>query len=258
MSRDYDKMSTVDEIRARFDNDVDRFSNLDTGQVAAKSSAEHMTLVAEAAVATTPALVGGSPEVCDIGCGAGNYTLRLLREIEAVGGDAESARVTLIDLSQPMLDRAVERVAAAGVPMGNVTAIQSDIRGVSLGVDRFDTVIAAQCLHHLRGDAEWEAVFAGIGRAVKPGGSFWISDSIDHEHHGVRGTMRRRWGAYLESVDGVAYRDRVMAYVDREDSPRPLGYQVGLLRDAGFAEVDVLSVDVRFAVFGGVKSGDKA
>jgi len=41
--------STVDEIRERFDNDVERFSNLETGQAAAMDASLHMQLVAEAA-----------------------------------------------------------------------------------------------------------------------------------------------------------------------------------------------------------------
>jgi SAM-dependent methyltransferase len=56
-------------------------------------------LVTEAAAATTP----HARHVLDVGCGAGNYTLKLLERLP--GLDA-----TLIDLSQPMLDRARERV----------------------------------------------------------------------------------------------------------------------------------------------------
>jgi tRNA (cmo5U34)-methyltransferase len=247
--------STVAEIRERFDADVERFSDLDTGQVAAKGSAEHMALVAEAAVATTPALRGERYAVCDIGCGAGNYTLRLLREIAAAGGEVSGASVTLIDLSRPMLERATRRLADAGVKADRITPIRGDVRDVDLGVARYDTILAAQCLHHLRGDAEWEAVFAAMGGAVAAGGSCWISDSIDHATAGVRSLMRRRWAAYLESIDGPAYRERVMAYVDREDTPRPLVEQVDLLRRAGFERVEVLAVDTRFGVFGGVRNG---
>jgi len=258
MTTDYADKSTVDEIRHRFDHDVERFSNLDTGQVAAKGSAEHMALVAEAAVATTPALLAPSPALCDIGCGAGNYTLRVLNAINAAGGQSASAHVTLIDLSRPMLDRAAQRLAAAGLAEANIQPIHADVRDVDLGVARFDTILAAQCLHHLRDDAEWLAVFNALGRATRPGGSCWLSDSIDHHHPGVKALFRKRWADYLESVDGPAYRDRVMNYVDREDTPRPIGYQLDLLRNAGFTDIDILAVDTRFAAFGGVKASPAA
>jgi tRNA (cmo5U34)-methyltransferase len=46
----------------------------------------------------------------------------------------------------------------------------------------------------------------------------------------------------------------VFAYVEREDTPRPLPFQLDLLRQAGFAQVEVLHKNVCFAAFGAVKS----
>src|SRR5689334_22528794 len=96
--------STVDEIRRRFDADVERFSNLETGQSATVDAPLAMALVAEAAAATTPQ----ARHVLDVGCGAGNYTLKLLESLPNL--DA-----TLIDLSLPMLERARERVSRAKI-----------------------------------------------------------------------------------------------------------------------------------------------
>ena len=66
--------STVEEIRQRFDADVDRFSNLETGQSATVDAPLAMSLIAEVAAAITPK----ATSVLDVGCGAGNYTLKLL------------------------------------------------------------------------------------------------------------------------------------------------------------------------------------
>lgn len=49
------------------------------------------------------------------------------------------------------------------------------------------------------------------------------------------------------------YRDHVFAYVEKEDTPRPLLFQLDLLRQVGFAQVDVLHKNVCFAAFGAVK-----
>jgi tRNA (cmo5U34)-methyltransferase len=43
--------------------------------------------------------------------------------------------------------------------------------------------------------------------------------------------------------------------VEHEDSPRPLLFQLDLLRKVGFAEVDVLHKNSCFATFGAVKRG---
>src|SRR6476469_2422130 len=139
--------STVEEIRQRFDADVERVSNLETGQSATVDAPLALALVAEAAAVSTP----HARHVLDVGCGAGNYTLKLLERLP--GLDA-----TLIDLSRAMLDRARERVAAARARA--VTPLQGDVRELPLPEAGFDVILAAAVLHHLRTDAEWEAVFS--------------------------------------------------------------------------------------------------
>jgi tRNA (cmo5U34)-methyltransferase len=43
------------------------------------------------------------------------------------------------------------------------------------------------------------------------------------------------------------------AYVEKEDTPRPLLFQLDLLRQVGFGQVEVLHKRVCFAAFGAVK-----
>ena len=45
--------------------------------------------------------------------------------------------------------------------------------------------------------------------------------------------MRHRWGEYLVQLQDEAYRDYVFGYVDNEDTPQPLIYQINLMRQAG-------------------------
>jgi tRNA (cmo5U34)-methyltransferase len=233
--------STVDEIRQRFDADVERFSNLETGQSATVDAPLAMALVAEAAAVTTP----HARHILDVGCGAGNYTLRLLEFLPNL--DA-----TLIDLSRPMLDRALERVSRA--TGGRVETIQADIREVELPEGEFDIVLAAAVLHHLRTDQEWREVFTAFHRALRPGGSVWAFDLVESSIPAVERLLRRRYGEYLTQLKGEAYRDHVFAYVEKEDTPRSLTFQLDLLRQAGFAQVEVLHKNVCFAAFGAVKA----
>jgi tRNA (cmo5U34)-methyltransferase len=232
--------STVEEIRRRFDGDVERFSNLETGQSATVDAPLAMALVAEAAAATTP----HARHVLDVGCGAGNYTLKLLESLPNL--DA-----TLIDLSQPMLDRARERVSRA--TSGCITTIQADIREVDLPEGQFDIVLAASVLHHLRTDQEWRDVFTALYRALRHGGSLWVFDLVESSIPAVGQLMRRRYGEYLTGLRDEAYRDHVFGYVEKEDTPRPLLFQLDLLRQVGFAQVEVLHKNVCFAAFGAVK-----
>src|SRR5262245_15947971 len=176
--------SSVDDIRRRFDADVERFSNLDTGQSATVDAPLALALVARAAAATTP----HARHVLDVGCGAGNYTLKLLEQLPNLD-------VTLIDLSRPMLDRATERVGRTAT--GSVTAVQGDIREIALPHQGFDIVLAAAVLHHLRTDSEWREVFTAFHRALRPGGSVWVFDLVESSIPAVQQFMWRQYGEYL-------------------------------------------------------------
>lgn len=236
------KKSTPDEIRARFDADVERFSNLDTGQVATIDAPLAMELITRAAVATTAPI----RRILDVGCGAGNNTLKLLAAV-----DEDDVACDLLDLSGPMLDRAVQRVGAATT--GPVTTIQGDFRAVELAGDRYDVVLAAAVLHHLRDEAEWEAAFANLHRITAPGGSVWITDLVSHETAAVQTLLWQPYGDYLVGIGGETYRDAIFATIDREDSPRPVTYQLELLRRVGFSAVELLHKNSTFAAFGAVK-----
>jgi len=152
-----------------------------------------------------------------------------------------------------MLARARERLGE-----GAAEAIQGDIREVAIGEARFDIVVATAVLHHLRTDQEWRAVFAKVHRSLRPGGSFWIADLVEHSTAAVQRLMWDRYGEYLKGLKGEAYRDHVFEYVTHEDTPKPLAYQLDLLRETGFGAVEVLHKNGCFAAFGAVRTGPAA
>jgi tRNA (cmo5U34)-methyltransferase len=232
--------STVEEIRQRFDNEVDRFSNLQTGQSATVDAPLALELISEVAAAANPQ----AKRILDIGCGAGNYTLKLLQRLPNLD-------VTLIDLSQPMLDKAQERIRA--VSKGGIRAIQGDMREVELGESVFDIILASATLHHLRTDEQWHSMFTRLHRALVPGGGLWIFDLVDYELAPVRARMKERYAAYLDSLKGSEYRKEVFDYVEKEDTPKPLVFQIELLRAVGFRTIEILHMNSCFAAFGAVK-----
>jgi len=233
--------STVDEIRQRFDAEVERFSNLATGQSATVDAPLAMTLVAQAAAAVTPF----AKHVVDVGCGAGNYTLKLLEQIPDLD-------VTLIDLSQPMLVRSLERIRP--VTTGRVSCIQGDIRDIALPPSSCDVILASAVLHHLRTTEQWQSVFSAFHDALRPSGSIWIFDLVESSLQVVQSLMWNRYGDYLKDFKGETYRDEVYAYIQKEDTPRSLMFQLDLLRQVGFHDVEILHKNSCFAAFGAVKA----
>lgn len=219
---------------------MERFSNLETGQSATIDAPLVLELVTSAAAAATP----GAKRLLDVGCGAGNYTIKLLQRLPDLN-------VTLVDLSKPMLDRALDRIGP--LTRGTLHLHQADIREIDFDEAQFDIIMAAAVLHHLRGDEEWESVFAKFHDALHPGGSIWISDLVTHDDPGVQAMMWKRYGEYLAAFRGEPYRDDVFRYIEREDTPRSLPYQLDLLRGVGFSRVEVLHKNGCFAAFGAIK-----
>jgi tRNA (cmo5U34)-methyltransferase len=232
--------STVDEIRERFDKDVERFSVLQTGQSATMDAPLALELICTAAAGATP----GAKRLLDVGCGAGNFSLKMLEKVPNLD-------VMLVDLSAPMLERAKQRVSAA--TKGKVVTVQSDIRELELGAGSFDVLVAGAVLHHLRGDEDWRNVVTKLHRSLTPRGSFWIWDMVEHDTQAIHAMMMQRFGDHLTNLKDAAYRDEVFAYIQKEDTPRSLLYQVDLMRQAGFRTVEILHKNAVFAAFGAVK-----
>jgi tRNA (cmo5U34)-methyltransferase len=242
MNTPLEKKSTVAEIKSRFDHDVERFTHLETGQSATMDAPLAMELITQAAIRATPRI----NRFLDIGCGAGNNSLKLLQYVSPLDCD-------LVDLSAPMLERAGARIAA--VNTGMVRKFQGDFREIDLPEQGYNVLLAAAVLHHLRDDRDWEAAFAKIYRLTAPGGSVWITDLVAHETGPVQALMSERYGDYLRSVGGASYQAKVFDCIDKEDSPRPVTYQLDLLRRVGYRHVELLHKQACFAAFGAIKAG---
>lgn len=233
--------SSLRDIKERFDKDVERFSKLETGQAATMDAPLAMELITQAALTSST----GIRRVLDIGCGAGNSTVKLSEYVSPFDCD-------LIDLSQPMLDKAYERVSA--VNSGKLRTLQGDFREVELPAQGYDVILAAAVLHHLRDDRDWVSTFKKIFRLTAPGGSVWITDLVSHETETLQALMWQRYGEYLCALGGEDYRAKVFDYIDKEDSPRPVTYQLELLRKVGFDQVELLHKNSCFAAFGAIKA----
>jgi tRNA (cmo5U34)-methyltransferase len=236
MPRPLHEKSTVDQIRARFDADVERFSQLETGQQAAMDAPIILDIVARAAALRVPP----NGQLLDIGCGAGNFTLRVLSHVAPLD-------CTLVDLSEPMLSRARQRISAATT--GRVQTIQSDMRDLALDSESLDVILAGQTLHHLREDAQWEAMFASLYQWLRPGGGLFVADMVAYDDPAIQSLMQARYGEYLENLGGPEYRNKVFEYIDQEDSPRSVRYQFDCLAKAGFAEYEVLHKNALFVAY---------
>lgn len=52
--------------------------------------------------------------------------------------------------------------------------------------------------------------------------------------------MWERYGEYLSQLENEAYRAHVFSYIEQEDTPRSLLFQIDLLRQFGFKDIEIL------------------
>ena len=104
--------------------------------------------------------VAPGASVLDAGCGTGTLALRLARE---------GYRVTGVDLSPAMIDRAVAKDGS-----GSVAWRRGDLTALDLGAT-FDAVVSvADVFNHLDTLDRWEAALAAIRAHLNPGGVAFV------------------------------------------------------------------------------------
>ena len=105
----------------------------------------------------------------------------------------------------------------------------------------------------MRDERDWESAFGKIHSLLRSGGSLWITDMVSHEDERVHALMWQRYADYLAKLGGESYQKEVFAYIEKEDSPRPVTFQLELLRKVGFEKTEILHKNSCFAAFGAIK-----
>ena len=103
--------------------------------------------------------------VMDLACGTGRLLAPLIRAGRTVVG---------VERSAPMLARAAARVGRLGPPLRRrALLVRGDLRALGFR-RRFGFAVAAfHSLQHLHTDGELDLFFAGVARALRPGG--WLA-----------------------------------------------------------------------------------
>ena len=113
--------------------------------------------------------IPSSCEVLDLGCGDGRHSLELARR---------GYRVTGLDLSKELLERARRRTAEEGL---DINFIQGDMRDPP-GVSAFDLVVNFfTSFGYFQEDRENARVLEAIARSLRPGGRF-LMDYLNREY----------------------------------------------------------------------------
>jgi len=117
-----------------------------------------------------------------------------------------------------------------------------------LPVGPFDAVVSGLAIHHLEHEDKRD-LFARIRRVLVPGGIFVNVEQLLAPSPRLEGMYDRQHEAHVHasgtSAEAWAAGRQRMTY----DIPADLDSQLGWLRTAGFAQVDCLAKDWRFATY---------
>jgi SAM-dependent methyltransferase len=103
--------------------------------------------------------LAGGEHVLEIGCGTGAVTLPLAQAVGPHG------RVVAVDISEPMLEAARQRIGASGIH--NVTLLSGDAQVLAFEQAAFDVATSRMGVMFF---ADPVAAFRNIAGALKPGG----------------------------------------------------------------------------------------
>lgn len=181
-----------------------------------------------------------APRILDIGAGTGLLSSFMLEKYP-------HAKVTLIDLSENMLD--VARSRFKNNP--NITYVVDDYTQHEFD-EPFDLVISSLSIHHLT-DIEKKNLYAKIFSILKNNSLFINADQVLGSTPSIEALYKEDWKKKIE-VSGLT-KDELSAAYERTklDKMSPLEDQLNWLKNVGFSDVDCIYKYFNFVVFLGRK-----
>lgn len=181
-----------------------------------------------------------APKILDIGAGTGLLSSFVLNRYP-------NARITLIDISEKMLEVAQKRF----IGNENVKYIVDDYTKLKL-LEEYDMVVSALSIHHLE-DSVKKELYRKCYSVLKPNGIFINADQVIGETSYIDSLNKKRWKESIEK-SGLPKNEILSAYERMKlDKEAPLNQQLEWLREIGFQDVSCIYKYYSFAVMFGRK-----
>jgi len=194
----------------------------------------------EALVLTLPFEDGKKPKIIDLGCGTGNIT-------KAVKERYPDASVACLDLAQNMIEMAKAKLKK----YRGIEYWIGDIRKYDYS-NKPDAVISSLVLHHLdkKGKREF---YQKIFNVLSKGGVFYTADFVLPPSSYLSKAYTEQWKKFMRKSFSSGQINDILTKHKEEDKPAELIFEIELLREVGFRDVEVVWKNYNFAVYGGVK-----
>ncbi|MDR2036684.1 MAG: methyltransferase domain-containing protein [Bacteroidales bacterium] len=175
------------------------------------------------------------PKILDLGAGTGLMSQKVLEKYP-------DARLTLVDISDAMLDVARQRFEH--IP--GVSFRHEDLTHLSLS-EEYDAVVSSLAIHHLP-DNDKKDLYGKIYKGLKPEGIFVNAEQVLADNAFLQDRYESRWQQVVERSS--LSREEIRAAYERVklDKRTPLDIQMDWLKKSGFRYVDCLYKYYDFAV----------
>lgn len=193
------------------------------------------------------------PHVLDLCCGEGLLSEEYLRR-------SPEGRVTLLDGDEEMLRKAGERLARLGAAERH-RSVRADIadRGWRTPGEAgpYGAVVTSLAVHHLDGDGKRRLYRDLHDSLLAPGGVFVMADLVEPTGPAARALAAAEWDRAVREVSAeaaAAFEAAEWNYYrlpepDGIDQPSSVAEHLAWLREAGFAEVDLVWLYAGHAIF---------
>ena len=190
--------------------------------------------------------------ILDVGAGYGPVSKYILDQFPHATCIAQ-------DGSEPMLQRAQQRMDGYGARFITAQSDLFDANWVPHQSGPFDAVVSALCLHNLRDFRRISEIYSDIYTHLKPGGIFLNLDLVNaptaalQQHYDQVATVRRQReeASRTDSDATVQQACQTPVHGSGHAFPASLHQHLAALKTAGFSEVDCFWKDLRQALYGG-------
>ena len=180
--------------------------------------------------------------ICDLGCGTGNVTERLVEKYP-------EADLTCVDLSPAMMD-----MAKAKIKDKQIQWIQADFYDYRFDGE-FDLITSSLALHHLVTDEDKKMFYRKIHGALKPGGVFINADVMDGVNPFIEQVTMDNWREWMRQYhDDDKVENTIKRYYE-EDRPTTIINHIHWMEEIGFQDVDILWKKIKGVIYTGAKPG---